>query len=136
MSLPNHPLRPVSVRAAAAKRWTFAALLGSLLLTGCASTGVSVGVGFGGPGMSVGIGVGSGGVHGGVAAGAGPVGVGVGVNSQGQVTGSAGVGVSTGGSGARVGVGVGGSTVLHDPNRPSHPPASPSPWWEPIDYGH
>ena len=116
----------LSVRAAAVTRVASVALLGSLLLTGCASLGVGIGISPV-PGLSVGIGVGSGGMYGGVAAGAGPVGVGVGVNSQGQVLGSAGVGVSTGGSGASVGVCVGTSTVLHDPNPPGT--IGPMPWW-------
>ena len=59
--------------------------------------------------------------------GVGPVGVGVGVHPSGQVTGGVGVGVSVPMGGAHVGAGVGSSTVLHDPYRPSQPPAPAAP---------
>ncbi|WP_200843508.1 hypothetical protein [Pantoea sp. 18069] len=99
-----------------------AALL--VILAGCNSMGVGIGIPVG-P-LSVGVGVGSGGPSLGVGTGVGPVGVGVGVQPGGRVTGHAGVGVSAPVGPASVGVGVGRSTVLHDPNA-SAPAAAPLP---------
>jgi hypothetical protein len=101
--------------------------LNALLLAGCNSVGIGVGIPLG-P-FSVGVGAGTGGVSAGVGTGVGPFGVGVGVNQSGQVTGGAGVGASTpvGGSNARVGAGVGTGAVLYDPKARPQPAVTPQP---------
>ncbi len=101
--------------------------LSVLLLAGCSSVGVGVGIPLG-P-FSIGVGAGTGGVSAGVGTGVGPFGVGVGVNQSGQVTGGAGVGVSTpvGGSNARVGAGVGTGAVLYDPKGKPQSAVTPPP---------
>lgn len=86
-----------------------------VLLGGCGSMGVGVGIPVG-P-FTLGVGAGSGGPSLGLGTGIGPLGAGVGVNTSGQVTGNVGVGASVplGGSAARAGVGVGTGAVLYDP---------------------
>lgn len=87
----------------------------ALLLGGCSSLGVGVGIPLG-P-FTLGVGANSGGPSLGLGTGIGPFGAGVGVNSGGQVSGNVGVGASVpiGGSAARAGVGVGTGAVLYDP---------------------
>ena len=76
----------------------------ALLLGGCSSLGVGVGIPLG-P-FTLGVGANSGGPSLGLGIGIGPFGAGVGVNSGGQVSGNVGVGASVpiGGSAARAGV--------------------------------
>ena len=110
------PARPCCARAPFALGLCLAAVL---LLGGCSSVGVGIGVPLG-P-FTLGVGTGSGGPSLGLGTGIGPFGAGVGVNTSGQVSGNVGVGASVpiGGSAARAGVGVGTGAVLYDPRNSS-----------------
>ena len=90
-------------------------LAAALLLGGCSTVGVGIGIPLG-P-FTLGVGANSSGPSLGLGTGIGPFGAGVGVNSGGQVSGNVGVGASVplGGSSARAGIGTSTGAVLYDP---------------------
>ena len=112
LSCPRCPCVPIPVAASLC-------LAATLLLGGCSTVGVGIGIPLG-P-FTLGVGTNSGGPSLGLGTGIGPFGAGVGVNSGGQVSGNVGVGASVplGGSAARAGVGVGTGAVLYDPRSSS-----------------